>query len=63
MQKFSINFNILTVVTQQYAKNISNIYKFLTAQGFIYLQFIPCLKPFGSQASPLTINDNTYATF
>lgn len=63
MQKFSINFNILTVVTQQSAKNISNIYKFLTAQGFIYLQFIPCLKPFGSQASPLTINDNTYGDF
>lgn len=63
MQKFGVHFNILTVVTEQSAKNIANIYNFLTAQGFRYLQFIPCLKPFGSEASPLTINEKTYGNY
>lgn len=63
MQRFGVNFNILTVVTEQSAKNIANIYKFLTAHHFRYLQFIPCLKPFGSQASPLTIKENTYGDY
>lgn len=45
-----VEFNILTVLTGYCAENIDVIYKTLTKKGFKYLQFIPCLRPFGDKS-------------
>jgi len=42
-----VEYNILTVVTAQAAKNINEIYTFYKRSGFIYQQYIPCLDPLG----------------
>lgn len=42
----NVDFNILAVVTGRSADNIAKIYRFFTSNGFRYLQFIPCLRPF-----------------
>lgn len=45
MQKYGVNFNILTVLTKQVANRIVPIYNFFKKQKFKHLQFIPMLKP------------------
>lgn len=48
LKSHNVQFNILTVATGYTADNIEKIYGYLTGQGFRFLQFIPCLRPFGS---------------
>ncbi len=43
--EYEVEYNILTVVTADVAKNINKIYQFFKSQNFTYLQFIPCLDP------------------
>lgn len=47
LTKHQVDFNILTVLTGRCADNIDDILKFFKKKGFRYLQFIPCLRPFG----------------
>ena len=47
LKKHKTEFNILTVLTGYCAENAERIYKYFRAQGFGYLQFIPCLRPMG----------------
>ena len=42
-----IDYNVLSVVTRKVANNGGEIYDTFKSWGFKYLQFIPCLKPFG----------------
>ena len=44
----NVQYNILTVVNNQTAKCPSEIYSFYKENGFKYLQFIPCIEPYGS---------------
>ena len=44
-----VEFNILTVVHAHTAKKIRDIYRFYKANQLHYLQFIPCLDPFGQE--------------
>lgn len=43
MTEYQVEFNILSTVNRDVAKNIEKIYYFFKKQGFQYLQFIPCL--------------------
>lgn len=45
MDAFGVDYNILTVVTAEIARNIGKVYSDLKRHGFRYLQFIPCLNP------------------
>ena len=45
--KYHVEYNILTVVHQQVAMNIKEIYEAYKKQGMGYLQFITCLDPLG----------------
>lgn len=45
--KHNVQFNILTVLTGRCAENIDSILRYFKKRGFKYLQFIPCLRPFG----------------
>lgn len=64
LEKHRVEFNILTVLTGYCAENIEHIYRFFRFQGFGYLQFIPCLRPFGSkEKSELYMTPDQYADF
>lgn len=68
LEKYQVDFNILTVVTGYAADHIDQIYAFFKQQGFRYLQFIPCLRPLEDQKdlcadSPLYMTNDQYAYF
>jgi uncharacterized protein len=44
-----VDFNAVTVVTAQTAKNIRQAYAFFMRNGLLYQQYIPCLDPIGEQ--------------
>ena len=43
LKKYNIDFNVLTVVTEQLAQKASALYKFYKRNGFNYVQLIPCM--------------------
>ncbi|EIC96757.1 anaerobic sulfatase maturase [Lachnoanaerobaculum saburreum F0468] len=45
LDKYKVDYNILTVVTSDVARNISDIYHFYKKQGWKYQQYIACLDP------------------
>ncbi len=64
LTKAGADFNILTVLTGHTAQSGERIYRFFKKQGFRYLQFIPCLRPFGSaEESDLYMTNAQYADF
>lgn len=58
-----VEFNILSVLTAESAKNGKRIYNFFKSEGFGYLQFIPCLKPFDGADGGMCMNADDYADF
>ena len=60
-----IEYNILTVVNSETAKNIVPIYKEFKANGWGYMQFIPCLDPLGETRGmkPYSLTPGLYGTF
>ena len=64
MEKYGVDFNILTVVTPTVARNIGQIYHEMKRRGFRYLQFIPCLDPLGCDgSSEYTLSNDDYLYF
>ncbi|MBQ3150750.1 MAG: SPASM domain-containing protein [Clostridia bacterium] len=64
LKKFNVDFNILTVLTGYCAENGERIYRYFRSKGFKYLQFIPCLRPFGStEISELYMTSDQYSDF
>lgn len=64
LKKYNVDFNILTVLTGYCADNIDEIYSALTRMGFKYLQFIPCLRPFGDKSeNEMYMTESQYAKF
>ncbi|MDD4120204.1 MAG: anaerobic sulfatase maturase [Clostridia bacterium] len=63
LQKHSVPFNILTVITPKIAENIKEIYLFFKENNFKFLQFIPCLKPLGSSYSSFCLSSKQYGDF
>lgn len=49
LNKYQVEYNVLTVVTSQTARNINQIYNFFMKNGLVYQQYIPCLDPFGEE--------------
>lgn len=47
LRRFGVEYNLLTVVTAQTARNIRRIYRFYIRNGLLYQQYIPCLDPLG----------------
>lgn len=45
LEKYHVEYNILTVVNKAVAKHIQKVFNFFKKNGFRYLQFIPCLDP------------------
>lgn len=47
LKKHNIEYNVLTVLTKQLAKQPEKLYNFYKEQGFKFVQLIPCLPNFG----------------
>lgn len=47
LQKYKVDFNILTVINKAVARHPQKIYEFFKSQGFDFMQFIPCIDNFG----------------
>ncbi|MDE6551315.1 MAG: radical SAM protein [Clostridia bacterium] len=59
-----VDFNILTVVTARCAANIERTYRYFKSCGYKYLQFIPCLRPFGDDSdSDMYMTVEQYAQY
>lgn len=59
-----VEFNCLIVTTGYAADHIEEIYKWFFDYGFKYLQFIPCLRPFGDKSeSELFMTVDQYGDF
>ncbi|MDD6145940.1 MAG: SPASM domain-containing protein [Oscillospiraceae bacterium] len=64
LKKHGVEFNILTVLTGFCADNAERIYKHFRANGYGYIQFIPCLRPIGdSSESELYMTGEQYGEF
>lgn len=64
LKKHGVEFNILTVLTGACADNCEKIYRYFRNSGFGYLQFIPCLRPFGDKSEgELYMTPTQYADF
>lgn len=51
LERYGVDFNIVTVVTDTLVSNLAKVYKFYTDNNFKYLQFIPCLDEFEEKKS------------
>jgi uncharacterized protein len=47
MERFQVEFNILTVVTPAIAEQADRVYAFYKEKGWLYQQYIACLDPLG----------------
>ncbi len=65
LDKFNVEYNILTVVNQATAMNARKIYQFCHKHDFRYLQFIPCLDPEGAVkgGEPYSLLPEAYGQF
>lgn len=64
LEDHNVDFNILTVLTGHCADRGEEVYRFFRSKGFRYIQFIPCLRPFGSdEKSELYMTWEQYADF
>ncbi len=64
LDKFKVDYNILSVVTGYFADNVVEIYNYFKSKGYKFLQFIPCLKPFGSnEESELYMTGKQYQNY
>lgn len=71
-EQYGVEYNILSVITQEAAKKASYLYKFYKRQHFSYVQLIPCMDEPGrnrkegsglSEENPYAVNPHTYGTF
>jgi uncharacterized protein len=64
LKLFSVEFNILTVVSAQSAHCADKIYRFFKKNGLLYQQFIPCLDPIGERGQkPYSLTPGGYTAF
>lgn len=65
MDQYGVDYNILTVVNQKIAANISEIYHFYEEKGWRYQQYIACLDPLGEAhgENEYALKPDQYGTF
>lgn len=63
LQKYGIDYNILTVVTDAVAKNISQIYNYFRSKNYKYLQFIKYINGLDCGGDSYAPSGKRYANF
>jgi len=64
LEKYRVDFNILSVVTNKMASQPDKVWQFYREQNFKFLQFIPCLDPFDEEeVKSYSLDAQTYGKF
>jgi len=63
LSQYEVDYNILSVVTENTVKNTEEIYHYLTTLGTDYLQFIPCIDSFEGSVQNNTLSNDEYEEF
>ena len=65
LDRFGVDYNVLTVVTARTARSIRHIYRFFMKNGLVYQQYIPCLDPLGEARGlhPWSLTPQAYGDF
>lgn len=65
LDRYHVQYNVLTVVHQVTAEKIRQIYPFFREHGFRYQQYIACLDPMGEQPGqhPWSLSPEQYGKF
>lgn len=65
LQKYNVDFNILTVVNQKVASSIDAIYAYYRKKGWHYQQYIACLDPLNEPhgQNPYAVTPQQYGEF
>jgi sulfatase maturation enzyme AslB (radical SAM superfamily) len=62
LDRWKVDYNILTVVTQDLANHVDEVYSYYAAMGWKYQQYIACLDPVGGTAGH-SLKPETYGAF
>lgn len=63
LERYKAEYNILCVVTQSLAENADRVMDFFINNGFLYLQFIPCLDGLGGEKGNWSLTPEGYGEF
>lgn len=63
LRRAGADFNILTVLTGENARNGARIYNYYRRSGFAWQQYIPCLAPLGGADTEWTLTAEKYGGF
>ncbi|MDE5601236.1 MAG: radical SAM protein [Clostridia bacterium] len=63
LNAYGVPFNILSVATKKTAERLDSVFEYYDKFGFKYVQFIPCLKPFGVDSDEYAMDENEFAAF
>lgn len=63
MDRHGVDYNVLTVLTNELARHPQQVWRFLKEQDIRYVQFIPCLGPLEGEDSPYALTPRRYAEF
>lgn len=63
LQQHHVDYNILTVITDETVKHTESVYRYLTSLGTMYLQFIPCIDSFDHRVENYTLHNDKYQEF
>lgn len=62
-EKYSVDYNILTVLTYELSKYPKEVYEYIKKQNIKYIQFIPCLSPLNKLNEEYSIKPKDFASF
>lgn len=67
LKRYEVDFNVITVVTNETAQKASALYRFYKRNGFMYIQLIPCMDESGREgicaANPHAVTPQAYGKF
>ncbi|WP_320128453.1 radical SAM/SPASM domain-containing protein [uncultured Sphaerochaeta sp.] len=65
LKEQEVDFNILSVVTPAMADNVKPMWNYLAGKGLSFLQYIPCMDPFGEEpgGTSFSLSSDSYAKF
>lgn len=65
MERFKVDYNILTVVTPDIAREVKSVYSYYKKQNWLYQQYIACLDPLGEGhgKTPYALTPELYGQF
>ncbi len=61
--KNRVEYNILTVLTNELARHPREVWSFITKNRIRYIQFIPCMDDLGEKGAPYALTPARFASF